>query len=558
MKWIIRILGVIIIIAGAGYIFREQIILELAGIAAKLKFDIGPNQEVTWSKADPGINRDDDSRPNIVLILADDLGWNDVTIGGGGVANGSVPTPNIDSIGTEGVQFTNGYSGHSSCAPSRAALMSGRYPTRFGFEFTPTPSALLKVAYMLYEDKEGLPPAIVYFDKKADQAVPYEEMGMPTEEITLAETLKQTGYHTVHIGKWHLGLSNGMGPNDQGFNESLSMRGGLYLPEDDPNGVNVKLDYDPRDRFAWKAFQYAASFNGGDDFEPGGYLTDYYTDEAVKVIEANKDRPFFLYLAHWAPHRPLQATKADYDALSHIKNDRLRVYAAMIRALDRGVGRVMKALKANGIDDNTLVIFTSDNGGAEVIGLPNINQPYRGWKLTFFEGGVHVPYFMRWPGRINPGTIVEEPVHHFDLYSTAASAAKATMPTGRKMDGADLLPFVPGIKGITPAKPGQVPHEKLFWRAANYHVVLADGWKFQRDGTAGKTWLFNLNTDPTEQNNLVKKHPERVKIMEVMLAKHNAEQREPAWPFMIEAPIPIDKTLIDPTEEGDEYIFSAN
>ncbi len=558
MKWIIRVLATIIIIAGVGYIFHQEIILELVGLATKLKSDIGPNREVTWSQAAPVVNRDDDNRPNIVLILADDLGWNDVTIGGGGVAGGSVPTPNIDSIGAEGVQFTNGYSGHSSCAPSRAALMSGRYPTRFGFEFTPTSNLRMKLASMFLEDKEGLPPANIYYDEKVDQVVPFEEMGMPTEEITLAETLKQTGYHTMLIGKWHLGRSNGMAPNDQGFNESLSMRGGLYLPEDDPDGVNVKLDYDPRDRFVWKSFQYAASFNGGEVFEPGGYLTDYFADEAVKAIEANKDRPFFLYLAHWAPHRPLQATKDDYDALSHIKNERLRVYAAMIRALDRGVGRVMEALKENGIDDNTLVIFTSDNGGAEVVGLPNINKPYRGWKLTFFEGGVHVPYFMRWPGRINPGTIVKEPVHHFDLYSTAAGAAKAAVPTDRKMDGVDLLPFVPGIKGTTPAKTGRVPHEKLFWRAGNYHVVLADGWKFQRDGTAGKTWLFNLKTDPTERNNLVEQHPERVKTLQKLLDQHNAEQKEPAWPLLIEMPVPIDKTLIDPTEEGDEYIYVAN
>ncbi|MBT7715809.1 MAG: sulfatase-like hydrolase/transferase [Deltaproteobacteria bacterium] len=150
--------------------------------------------------------------------------------------------------------------------------------------------------------------------------------------------------------------------------------------------------------------------------EPGGYVTDYYTDEAVKVIAANKDRPFFLYLAHWAPHRPLQATKADYDALSHIKDPRLRVHAAMIRALDRGVGRVMEALKVNGIDDNTLVIFTSDNGAPGYNGLPDLNKPYRGWKLTFFEGGIHVPYFMRWPARIKPGSRLEAPVHFIDMH----------------------------------------------------------------------------------------------------------------------------------------------
>jgi len=558
MKWIIRILLVIVIIAGAGYIFREQIILELAGIAAKRQYDIGPHKEVAWSKADPGLDRDADSRPNIILILADDLGWNDLTVGGGGVAGGTVPTPNIDSIATEGVQFANGYAGHATCAPSRAALMSGRYPTRFGFESTPTPGNMLKIVSSINEDPEGLPESITHFDEKGDQAIPFEQMGMPTDEVTMAETLKQAGYHTVHIGKWHNGSENGMAPKDQGINESLYMKGMAYLPEDDPNVVNSKQDFDPIDKFLWKASRHAASFNSGDAFKPGGYLTDYWTDEAVKVIEANKNRPFFLYLAHWAPHPPLQATKADYEALSHIKNHRLRVYAAMIRALDRGVGQVMEALKANGIDDNTLVMFTSDNGGADYIGLPEINRPYRGWKMTFFEGGVHVPYFMRWPDRIKPGSSLEAPVHHFDLYATAAGAAKAAMPTDRKMDGVNLLDYVPDANGTAAAKQGQNPHEKLFWKAGNSHIVLANGWKFHRDLTAKKSWLYDMKNDPTEQNNLVDREPERVRAMEAMLDAHNAEQKQPAWPILLEAVRRVDKTLDAPVEPDDEYVYYSN
>ena len=217
------------------------------------------------------------------------------------------------------------------------------------------------------------------------------------------------------------------------------MASGLYLPKDDPSVVNSKQDFDPIDRFLWRALKYAASFNGGDAFEPSGYLTDYYTDEAIKAIEANRNRPFFLYLAHWAPHTPLQATRADYDALSHIENHRLRVYAAMIRALDREVGRVLDALEANGLEDNTLVLFTSDNGGAHYIGLPEVNVPFRGWKISFFEGGIHVPYFAKWPARIAPGTTYDAPVHHFDLFPTAVAAAGAKLPTDREMDGVDLL-----------------------------------------------------------------------------------------------------------------------
>ena len=566
MKWIIRILIVIALIAGAGYFFRQDIFLAAVERVMKRQFKVGPHQGIDWNRSDVTANRDDDSRPNIVLILADDLGWNDITVGGGGVADGTVPTPHIDSIGSEGIQFTNGYSGHSTCAPSRAAMMSGRYSTRFGFETTPTPEqgAIKKILPfvanpLISNSPKGVPKVIHYSNRKGDK-IPFEDKGMPAEEITIAETLKQVGYHTVHIGKWHLGRSNGMAPEDQGFNESLLMHSGLYLPEDHPNVVNAGLEHDFRDRMVRKAFRYAASFNNatGDAFEPGGYITDYYTDEAVKVIEANKNRPFFLYLAHWAPHRPLQATKADYDALSHIKNHQLRVYAAMIRALDRGVGRVMEALKANGIDDNTMVIFTSDNGGSGALGLPDVNQPYRGWKLTFFEGGVHVPYFIRWPARIRPGSILEAPVHQFDIYSTATGAVGAAMPKDRIIDGVNLLDFIPGVDGSAPAKQGQHPHEKLFWRASNVRVVLADGWKFLQDNTQGKSWLFDLKNDPTEQNNLAAKEPERVREMEAMLARHNAEQKPPAWPISVEAPVRVDKTKEDPFEPSDEYIYYAN
>jgi uncharacterized sulfatase len=374
---------------------------------------------------------------------------------------------------------------------------------------------------------------------------------MPASEITLAELLKQAEYRTLHIGKWHVGRSNGMAPEDQGFDESLLMASGLYLPEDDPNVVNSKQDFDPIDRFLWAALRYAASWNGGDAFEPGGYLTDYYTDEAIKAIEANRERPFFLYLAHWAPHTPLQATRADYDALSHIEEHRLRVYAAMIRALDRGVGRVLAALEANGLTENTLLLFTSDNGGAHYIGLPDVNQPYRGWKITFFEGGIHVPYFVKWPGRVPAGVSYAAPVHGFDLYATAAGAAGVPLPRDRKMDGVDLVPFVTGERG-------GVPHEQLFWRAGHYQVALVDGWKLQVTERPGTTWLFNLSEDPTEQRNLADSEPERVAALRAALEAHNAEQPQPAWPSRGELPVNIDKSLAIADAPDDEYVYTPN
>ena len=173
-------------------------------------------------------------------------------------------------------------------------------------------------------------------------------------------------------------------------------------------------------------------------------MTDYLGDEAVRAINANRNRPFFMYLAFNAPHVPLQALKSDYDALPQINDHRLRVYGAMIRALDRNVGHVMSALKENGLDKNTLVIFTSDNGGANYIGLPNINRPYRGWKATFFEGGIHVPFFMRWPAKIAAGSKYNLPIAHTDIFATVAAAAGAPLPTDRVMDGVNVIPFVTG------------------------------------------------------------------------------------------------------------------
>ena len=540
----------LVLVAGLGWIFQDPILLAAIGFAAQRRMPVGPNRPVVWDRGpDPAGRAAGERPPNIVLIVADDLGWNDLTFGGGGVASGSVPTPNIDSLARDGVSFSSGYSANGTCAPSRAALMSGRYGTRFGFEFTPTPPGMSSVLPHLANRMPGrLRPTI----RLEGEQLPFNAMGMPASEITLAELLKSAGYHTLHIGKWHLGGENGMAPHQQGFDESLLLASALYLPVDDPDVVNSKQDFDPIDRFLWRALKYAASFNGGEVFAPAGYLTDYYSDEAVKAIEANAGRPFFLYLAHFAPHTPLQATREDYDALEHIKDHRLRVYAAMIRALDRGVGRVLDALRANGLERNTLVFFTSDNGGANYIGLPDVNRPFRGWKITFFEGGIHVPYFVKWPAQLTAGQSYAAPVHGFDIFATAAAAAGVPLPGDRKIDGVDLVPFVRGERA-------GVPHRELFWRSGHYQVARIDDWKLQvNERPPGRAWLFDLEHDPTEQINLAEREPERALAMRRALAAHNAEQIPSAWPSLIEAPINIDKALNEPDAPDDEYVYWAN
>jgi arylsulfatase A-like enzyme len=332
--------------------------------------------------------------PNIILIVADDLGYNDLTATGHGVG-GVVPTPRIDSLAHEGVTFDNGYAANATCSPSRAAMMTGRYPNRFGFEYTSVPPAFAQNIAALGSG----PVKPILYPERIKDVPPTEQLGVPPSEVMISEVLKTKGYHTLHIGKWHLGEAKPLQPNAQGFDESLSILigGGMYLPANSPDVVNSRQDFDPIDKFLWANLPYSVRMNGGKPFQPNAYITDYFASEAVKAIRANRNRPFFMYLAFNAPHTPLQATKADYDALPQIKDHRLRVYGAMVRSLDRNVGRVLDELKAQGLDENTLVIFTSDNGGANYIGLPDINKPYRGFKATFFEGGVHVPFFMRWP-----------------------------------------------------------------------------------------------------------------------------------------------------------------
>tara|TARA_Y100000748_G_scaffold297069_1_gene290619 strand:- start:2887 stop:4548 length:1662 start_codon:yes stop_codon:yes gene_type:complete len=502
-----------------------------------------------WEKG-PAIKNIDDTRPNIVLILADDLGFNDISFYNGGAGSGSLMTPNIDQVAYDGVIFENGYAANAMCAPSRASIMTGRYSTRFGFEFTPLfPGALKLMEWIADIQDDELKLEIE--EKLYDDAKDVFSAGVPTEEITIAEVLQDAGYYTAHIGKWHLGRVNGSHPNDQGFDDSLLMDGGLYLPENDQRVVNAKTSH-PVDRMVWAKGQFSASFNKSPAFAPGGYLTDYYTDEAIKVIEKNKNRPFFLYLAHWAVHNPLQALKSDVEAVHHhTEGHNLQVYSGMIRALDRSVGRIVDALEENGLTDNTLIIITSDNGGASYIELTDINKPYRGWKLTHFEGGMHIPFMAKWPNEIKAGTKFTPAVHHNDIFHTISTAGNAIIPSDRKLDGIDFMPFVKGSKkGII--------HETLFWRQGHQQTVLHQGWKLIRTSRADQKWLFHIEEDPTEQNNVLAQYPEKVQLLDDLLDQHNLEQVESLWPSVANVPVLIDKHTGQEYEEGDEYIYWPN
>ena len=548
---------VILALGGAAYLNRKAIILKVMSSVGKAK-DIAPTREIAWETGPAGQSMSPENRPpNIIFILADDLGINDIDTFGGGLADGKVPTPNISRLAAGGANFTQAYSGTGTCAPSRAMLMTGRYPTRTGFEFTPTPDGMGRIVAMFGNDMQdnSVVPKIEWNEDRAANGLPFEQQGLPDDEITVAEVLKDRGYHTVHIGKWHLGRGEGSTPNDQGFDESLLMASGMFLPENDPDVVNAKLDFDPIDKFLWARMQYAASYNSVDQkdwFRPGGYLTDYWTDESLKVIEANKDRPFFLYLAHWGVHTPLQATKEDYEAVGDILPERERVYAAMLHALDRSLGRILDKLDVEGLSENTIIVFSSDNGGAGYIGIPSVNEPYRGWKITLFEGGIRVPLFIKWPNRIAAGTEVATPVAHIDLMPTLADAAGAVMPTDLEIDGIDLMPLATGAGNISRKD------DAIFWSSGYYKVVRANDWKLQLDEKQNKVWLFDLANDPTEQVNLADKALEKRQELLGLIAAHWENARPPLYSYTIEAPTRIDKTSADPYEPGDEYIIWPN
>jgi arylsulfatase A-like enzyme len=555
-KLMIGVLSLAIVI-GFAYLNRLSLMTWAAshgamGYLATLAEPILPNQDVAWQASTKPLDDSADRPPNIIVILADDLGWNDISFYGGGVGGGAVATPNIDRIAAEGVHFSNGYAGNATCAPSRAALLTGRYPTRYGFEFTPAPATMMQMAASFESHREEPHPGF-FLDENLAQFPSLEQQSVPAREIFLPELLADRGYHSMILGKWHLGADEGHTPNDQGFDEFLGFLSGaaMFAEFDDPTMVKSIQAFDAIDQFLWPNLAFAVRYNKEQHFAPDEYMTDYLSAQAVRAIEANRQRPFFMYLSYNAPHTPLHARKSDYDALSVISDHTERVYGAMIVSLDRGIGRVMAALEEAGIDDNTLIIFSSDNGGANYVGLPDLNAPYRGWKMTFFEGGTHVPFFMRWPDRIEAGSEYQRPVTHIDIFSTAAAAADIAMPVDRKIDGVDLLPYVNGTVGDD-------PHDAIFWRTGTYRTVRSGDWKLQLSDPDETPFLYNLGVDPTEQYNLAASEPGQLNRMKQLIEEGMSDWVAPLRPPLVRGPQYPDKHLDESLDETDEPVYWYN
>jgi arylsulfatase A-like enzyme len=414
----------------------------------------------------------DGKNPNVIVIVGDDMGYGDVGFHGGK----EIPTPHLDALAKSGVKFTSGYVTGPYCSPTRAGLLTGRYQTRFGHEFNPG----------------GV---------KATKA------GLPLTESTIADRMKAAGYRTALIGKWHLGTDE-RHPQKRGFDDFFGFLGGAH-------------DY----------FKPDGILRGSQPANEKEYLTDAFAREAVAFIDANKAKPFFLYLAFNAVHTPMQADDPRLKKFAAIKDKQRQTYAAMMSSLDDAIGTVVKKLADEKLTENTLVTFISDNGGPTMKATSvngSINTPLRGSKRTTLEGGVRVPFVVSWPGTVKPGTD-DRPVIQLDLHTTALAAAGLTPKAEWKLEGVDLLPYMSG-------KEKGNPHDALYWRFGKQMAVRQGDWKLVRydlaaEGKSGLSpaCLYNLKDDIGEATDLAAKHPDKVKELQAAWDAWDKSNVAPLW-----------------------------
>ena len=415
------------------------------------------------------------AQPNILLIVGDDMGFADVGFHG----CRDIPTPNLDALAASGVRLTSGYVSGPYCSPTRAGMLSGRYQTRFGHEFNPSGG----------------------------------KNGLPLTEKTIADRLKAAGYATGLVGKWHLGANPAMHPQQRGFTEFFGFLGGAH-------------DY----------VKSAGILRGTTPVTELDYTTDAFGREAVAFIEHHKEQPWFLYLAFNAVHTPMQATDARLAKFPQITDSRRRTYAAMMLAMDEAVGKVRQKLVETGLENNTLVLFISDNGGPTMPGVTingSRNEPLRGSKRTTLEGGIRVPFVVSWPGHVKPG-VFESPVIQLDLHATALTAAGVALKPEWKLEGVDLLPFLSGQNT-------SLPHEALYWRLGEQMAIRMGDYKLVRydknaDTLTGKNKqgvteakLYNLASDIGETKNLADTMPDKVKELQAKWDVWNAGNIKPLW-----------------------------
>lgn len=438
--------------------------------------------------------------PNIVLILVDDMGWTDT----GCTGSRYYETPNIDELCAQGMKFNQAYAASAVCSPTRASLLTGRYPARIGItDWIHHVHPLAPTAIATKKNPEGFQT----FPKRKLKT-PYNKFWLEHDEVTIPELLKPRSYSTCHVGKWHLGFEQWF-PGTQGFDYNI---GGCQYGQ--------PPDYfDPYERKLKK--NRKRSIPTLEPRQAGEYLTDREADEAVHFIRKHKDQPFFLYLSHYAVHTPIRAKEAlRKKYLGKQKtNHTSPTYAAMVESVDQAVGKVRAVLKELNLEDNTLIIFTSDNGGASHVGVDGgkatDNSPLRKGKGYPYEGGIRVPLIVTWPGKIKAGQVNDTPVSSVDILPTICDALEIKPPAGRHIDGLSLMPLLTGTKA------GDIFHrDTLYWhfphywwggRIKPYSIIRQKKWKLIHHYEGNRLELFNLKDDIGETVNLAKKMPELAK-----------------------------------------------
>jgi arylsulfatase B len=456
-------------------------------------------------------------RPNVILIVADDLGYGEL----GCYGNRDVPTPHIDSLARNGVRFTSGYITAPFCAASRAGLLTGRYQTRFGFEFNPI-------------GPQNAEPGI----------------GLPLGERTLADALREAGYATGLVGKWHLGGTARFHPERRGFDEFFGFlhEGHYYVPppwnghvtwlrrKTLPDGGQGRWT-SPDGRTIWSTHlgsfepDYDADnplLRGSQPAQESENLTDAFTREAEQFIARRAAQPFFLYVPYNAVHSPLQAPDAWLKKFAHLPDIQRRLFAAMLAQLDDGVGRILARLRADGLEERTLVVFLSDNGGP-TRELTSSNAPLRGEKGQLLEGGIRVPMLMQWKGRIPAGREESRMVGSLDIFPTVLAAAG--VPPRAGLDGADLLPHL--------TSPSESPIRAThYWRVGSQAAFREGDWKIYR-GRGDNAWqLYHLSDDPGEAHNLADREPDRLAQLIAAWQRLDAQMIEPLWGGAVRNPQP--------------------
>jgi arylsulfatase A-like enzyme len=485
-----------------------------------------------------------DERPNIILIVADDLGYSDLRSYG----NLLIHTPNIDSLGFGGTRFTRAYVTSPICSPSRMGIITGRYQNRFGSEYMPYDKfdpAFLKYLRKHYFSLRKKDPGLKMLKPHFGLNKKKYKTGLDLHEITLAQLLKKNNYATGLIGKWNLGEDDGNHPDERGFDYSYYFNGALTRYVDDPvdssRFINQHLPWSFSELPAWQPRAGATAIREGRDIvKDTGYLTFSLARKGVDFIENNKDHPFFLMLTFNAPHDPFQVPKNYFDRIRTVRDSVKRVYYGMIEALDDAVGEIVEKLRALHIEDNTLILFISDNGGATYTRATD-NAPLRGGKCTHFEGGLMVPFFVKFPAAIKATQVYDKPVSSLDIFATIAFVASVQIPADRPYDGVNLIPFLTKSQGF--------PHEIFYWKSGYSKAICKENWKLYINEKSKKQFLFDLSKDIEEKKDLSSSFPD--KVNELLRELHTWEKTQtvkPAWPSAADVVIEVD---------GEEYYFPS-